>query len=157
MTPQEVWVAFLTLCSGMWILETDFYIIILFQFVCICVLSACEYAYIYMFTCVRVHIREWACIHTEVPMHVEAWGWCLESYSISLPPYLLRQGLLIKSRVGGINTASLTSQLALRIPLSPLPQARITGRPPCLTGILSVSGDVHSCTGASVLTTEPFS
>lgn len=69
-------------------------------------------------------------------------------------------GSLNQTQSGGgasIRPASLTRQLALRIPLSPLPQARITGRPPCLTGILSFSGDVHSCTGASALTTEPFS
>lgn len=130
----------------------------LYVLVCDCVMNVCMHVrmHVFLYVCVGGHILEWACIHIHVPMYAEVWGWWLGSSSIILPPCLLRQGLLMKPRVDCINMATLTSQLALRIPLSPLPQAGITGRLPCLTGILSISVDVHSSTGASTLTTEPF-
>ena len=71
----------------------------------------------------------------------------MESSLSGSPPYSLRQGLSLEP--GALVPASLTSELALRIPCPGLPKAGIAGGLPGSRSIYTGSGNLNSCPQAS--------
>lgn len=84
-------------------------------------------------------VSTWTCVY----MHVEALGWCWESWFISLSPYSLKQDLSLDPEF-----TDMASQLALRTPQN-------YRQTVLLTGVYMDSADKNSSSHAKALTTEP--
>lgn len=105
---------------------------------CVCVRVLC--------LCVCVWGVYVLCMFAHAWVHMEVWGWCRESSSITIPPCALRQGLLIKPRAlwDDCSPQGLYSE---NLPSEP----GITGRLPYTPDTDVGSGDLnsgpHACTG----------